>query len=203
MALVVLTGGARGGKSRAAQRLAVSRQAEGASVVVAVFARNEFEDAEMTARIERHQADRPEGFATLEAQRSEGWLSAVPQDALLVVDCLGTLLGLALEEVWRQSAGEELAEAGTGLPAGLEAAYHERADAIVSELVGRIGDTIIVTNEVGMSVVPEYASARLFRDALGRANAALVHAADASYLAVAGRLLALTGLPREANWPVD
>jgi adenosylcobinamide kinase/adenosylcobinamide-phosphate guanylyltransferase len=199
----VLTGGARSGKSRAAQRLAVSRQAEGVSVVVAVFARNDFDDAEMTARIECHRADRPEGFATLEAQDSDGWLAEVPTEALLVVDCLGTLLGLALEEVWRESAGQELGQAGTGLPAGLEAAYHERADAIVSELAGRMGDTIVVTNEVGMSVVPEYASARLFRDALGRANAALVSAADVSYLAVAGRLLELTGLPREAHWPVD
>lgn len=203
MALVVFTGGARSGKSRAAQRLAQARQADGASVVVAVFARHEHEDAEMVARIARHRADRPEGFATLEVTSPEDWLAQVPEDALLVVDCLGTLLGLVMEEVWRQHSGEELAAAGTEATVELESTYHARVDQIVGELAGRRGDTIVVTNEVGMSVVPEYASARLFRDVMGRANAALVQVADAAYLAVAGRMVELTGLASQVHWPVD
>ena len=79
MALVVITGGARSGKSGAAQTLAESRHAQGQQVVVAVFASES--DAEMTERIERHRADRPRGFTRRRGDRlAPDWLAAVPGD---------------------------------------------------------------------------------------------------------------------------
>lgn len=203
MALVVLTGGARSGKSAAAQRLAQTRASEGVPVTVAVFGRAG-DDPEMLDRIARHKAERPAGFDTLECEQSGGWIDRVPEGALLVVDCLGTLLGLAMDEAFAAcDAGEvQVADAAT-LPGGLEAALSERFWPAVRAIAERAGDTIVVTNEVGLSVVPEWASARLFRDELGRANRALVAASDAAYLVVAGRAIDLLAAPAHVRWPED
>jgi len=202
MALVVITGGARSGKSRAAEQLARSRALEGALVTVAVFGSES--DAEMTNRIAHHRSHRPEAFATLAATDSRAWLAQVPAGALLVVDCLGTCAGRAMLEVWDEcaAAGAAMTDAAE-LPDGFEAAFVGRIGEIVALLAERSGDTIVVTNEVGDGVVPAYATGRIFRDELGRANRALVDVADAAYLAVAGRLLDLTDAPRDIDWPTD
>jgi len=202
MPLVLITGGARSGKSRAAEQLATSRALNGAAVTVAVFGSES--DAEMTDRIAVHQAHRPDGFTTLVAEDSLSWLSAVPADSLLVVDCLGTCLGRAMLEVWEEcaAAGATMTDAAE-LPTGFEPALTARISAIVAGLAERQGDTIVVTNEVGTGVVPAFATGRFFRDELGRANRSLVDIADAAYLVVAGRMVDLTAAPRSISWPTD
>jgi adenosylcobinamide kinase/adenosylcobinamide-phosphate guanylyltransferase len=205
VALVVITGGARSGKSAVAQRLARSPAALGAHVTVVVFGRADTDDPEFAMRVARHRADRPRGFRTVEASDSAAWREAVPADGLLVVDCLGTLLGLAMEEAWTaaQDAGALADAAADALPEGVEAACEHAMSVTVEWLTARPGDTLVVTNEVGDGIVPSYASGRLFRDLLGRANRMLVACADAAYLVVAGRLIALGSLPDEALWPED
>ena len=202
MALVVITGGARSGKSRAAEHLATARALDGASVTVAVFGSES--DAEMTDRIAHHRSHRPDGFATLAAENSLSWLAAVPENALLVVDCLGTCVGRAMLEIWEECAasGADMTDAAE-LPAGFEPAFTARVSEIVAALAARHGDTIVVTNEVGTGVVPAFATGRIFRDELGRANRSLVDVADASYFAVAGRMIDLTAVPRSIAWPSD
>lgn len=202
MSLVVITGGARSGKSRAAEQLAKSRSLDGVTVTVAVFGSES--DAEMTDRIAHHRSHRPEGFNTLAATDSLAWLGEVPQDTLLVVDCLGTCVGRAMLEIWDEcaAAGADMTDAAE-LPEGYEIAFTERVSAIVSAIAGRGGDTIVVTNEVGDGVVPAYATGRLFRDELGRANRSLFDVAQGGYLAVAGRLVDLSSAPREIRWPTD
>jgi adenosyl cobinamide kinase/adenosyl cobinamide phosphate guanylyltransferase len=205
MALVVVTGGARSGKSGAAERLAQVRTADGSSVVVAVFGRAD--DPEMADRIARHQADRPLGFTTLEVDRTDAWIERVDDGSLLLIDCLGTLLGLCIDRAFADLADftEEDAQASAEgmLPAGVGEAADAHFSALVSAIAARAGDTIVVTNEVGSGVVPAFASGRLFRDLLGRANRALVDRSDAAYLCVAGRLLDLRRLPTEIHWPED
>lgn len=178
MALVVFTGGARSGKSAAAQALALRREMDGGRVVVAVFGKAMPDDLEFAERIARHRADRPASFETLEADAASEWMERVPDDCVLVIDCLGTLLGLAMDSI----------------------ADFDRA---IDWILGRTGDTIVVTNEVGDGVVPAYASGRVFRDVLGRANRQLISSADAAWLCIAGRLLDLERLPQEARWPAD
>lgn len=203
MALVVFTGGARSGKSAAAQRLAEERRLDGASVMVAVFGRSGG-DSEMSARIERHKAERPAGFATLEVTDPALWLGEVPAEELLLVDCLGTLLGRCMELAWERTGVDALGDAPADeLPRGFESEVSLLFDPLVDALASRSGDTIVVTNEVGDGIVPGYASGRLFRDVLGRANRRLVSAADAAYACVAGRLIDLAALPMEARWPED
>ena len=206
MSLVVITGGARSGKSSAAEKLALGRQALGSHVAVAVFghsARNN--DMEFAERIAKHQANRPDGFQTLEPSADAVWIGHAPQDSLLVIDCLGTLLGRLMEDAWQAISSQITlngADADT-LPPGLAVACETALDDVVQALVARKGDTIVVTNEVGQGIVPAFATGRLFRDLLGRANHTLVGHADAAYLAVAGRLIDLSGLPLEATWPED
>jgi adenosylcobinamide kinase / adenosylcobinamide-phosphate guanylyltransferase len=206
MALVVITGGARSGKSGAAERLARRRQATGSRVVVAVFGHAAGgDDTEFAQRIARHQADRPSGFETMEPASQDEWWLQVADDALLVVDCLGTYLGRVMEDVWADGASEEIlreADAAT-LPRGFDESCNERFSSATRGLASRRGDTIVVTNEVGEGIVPNHASGRLFRDLLGQANRMLVGRADAAYLAVAGRLVDLAALPVEAAWPED
>jgi len=202
MALVVITGGARSGKSRAAEQLAKSRALDGEQVTVAVFGSES--DSEMTDRIAHHRSHRPDGFSTLAAEDSLSWLSAVPEGSLLVVDCLGTCVGRVMLEVWAEcaAAGADMTDAAE-LPAGFEPAFVTRVSAIVSALAERQADTIVVTNEVGDGVVPAFATGRIFRDELGRANRLLVDVADAAYLAVAGRMIDLSDVPRAIDWPTD
>ena len=205
MTLVVFTGGARSGKSSAAEKLALSRIAAGSAVSVVVFGRTGDADPEFGARIARHRADRPADFATIEASDALSWRESVPVAGVLLLECLGTLLGRAMEQAWDASAqGAPLLEAAAdALPDGFEAEVTCMLDEAVAWLGSRDADTIVVTNEVGDGVVPGYATGRLFRDLLGRANRRLVGLADASYLAVAGRLVDVGSLPMEAHWPRD
>ncbi len=199
MALVVITGGARSGKSSAATALAASRARTGERVTCAVFGRAE--DPEMADRIGRHRADRPAGFETLEVRHGD-WLGSAPEDGLLFVDCLGTWLGLVMEELWpslHMLADAERAQLPDGYAASVEARFLGDAE----RLSARTGDTLVVTNEVGEGVVPEWASGRLFRDVLGLANRLLIARADRAYACIAGRLIDLTALPTRAMWPED
>lgn len=205
MALVVFTGGARSGKSAAAQNLAQQRACDGTPVTIVVFGRPGV-DEEFDARVAKHRADRPRGWDTVEIGSCVGIEEGfgLRADGLLVVDCLGTLVGLCMEHVY-----DELAPGGLGgadaatLPADFESRVTDLADSVVAWLGSRPGDTIAITNEVGAGVVPAYATGRVFQDVLGRVNRALVDRADRAYLCVAGRLLELSGAPRTPRWPED
>lgn len=169
MALHVLTGGARSGKSS----LAVRAAAESGLAVVFV-ATAEARDAEFEQRIARHRAERPPNWQLIEESfELELALRAAPADACVIVDCLSLWVANLLE---RGLAGDAI----------LGAARRSAAWA-----AGREAPTIAVTNEVGLGIVPDNPLARSYRDLLGRVNAAWVAVADEAALVVAGRTLAL------------
>ncbi len=166
--LVLLVGGARSGKSRLAVELAARNGGE-----VVFVATGEPSDDEMAARIEAHRAERPAGWQTVEEPRALARAVAdAPPDATLVVDCLSLWVSNVLETA---SEREIVAE----------------AEAAARVAAGRMGLTVVVTNEVGLGLVPMHPVGRAYRDALGRVNAAWSAAADEAYLVVAGRRLAL------------
>lgn len=187
MSLVFLTGPVRSGKSAAAERLAAAR---GGPVVIAVA--GWAGDGEMERRIAAHRATRPDDWTTLHATDDPNWVSAVPESAVLVLDCLGTLVANACHE----EAGDQQVA-----PAGAEERLCARVDALVAALLARTGDSVIVSNETGWGIVPAWPSARLFRDELGRANRRLAAAADAAYLVVDGMFLDLRRLADNPVWP--
>lgn len=193
MSLTVFTGGARSGKSSAALDLVSERPGE---VVVAVAAHSE-KDAEMARRISRHRESRPAHFVTLEIHEGATSIAEVPEDAALLLDCLGTIVGQVVASAFGRH-GETTRSSDT-VSEEVEREVESAVKELVDRLLGRRADTVIVTNEVGDGVVPTYPDARLFRDVLGRANQRLVAAADAAYLVVAGRYLDLTSLPRRPS----
>lgn len=188
MALLVVTGPVRSGKSRVAAGLAAR---SGRSVVAAVAGRAD--DAEMARRIERHRAERPAAWRTLEVVDPRAWLGEVAPDACLLVDCLGSLVSRLTEGVAPDADGL--------VSRADEDAVERAARALTDALLARDGDTVVVSNETGWSVVAPDPIARLFTDVLARATARLVDGAQAAWLVVAGRCIGLNGLPRSAAWP--
>lgn len=185
--LAVLTGPVRSGKSSAGLRLAL---ASGREVVVAVGGTED--DEEMARRIARHRGERPADVRVVETT-AEGWHAQVPDEACLLLDCLGTVLGSSMWSLVPDDAELATPEA--------EDAACRASDELVAWLLGRSGPTVVVTNEVGWGIVPPTPLGRLFRDVLGRANRRLVDAADAAWLVVSGRCIDMTGHPQEVSWP--
>lgn len=174
MPYTFLVGGARSGKSTLAVRLA---SAVGGQVVVVATA--EARDDDMADRIRAHRASRPQGWLTVEAPI--GLLDAVDgvgQDACVVLDCLTLWVSNAIEA---GASGEQIdAEART----------------LASILAGRPASSVVVSNEVGLGIVPANALARTYRDVLGRVNMSFAAVASRSLFVVAGR-----GLPLEEVTP--
>ena len=168
MGYVLLLGGARSGKSDRALGLALESGRPVTFIATATAM-----DAEMTERISRHRATRPREWMTLEEPVDlTGVIDAVAPDQFLVVDCLtlwvSNLLGA------ERSVADILA----------------MADRVASSLADRQG--VVVTNEVGLGIVPANELARTFRDVLGAVNSAFARCASRSLFMVAGRALELS-----------
>ncbi len=158
--LILVTGGARAGKSAFAQAWA---QAQGASV--SVIATAQPLDEEMRQRIAQHRSARPATWQTLEEPLEVPLALAQAQGQVVVLDCL---------TLWVAN----LMQAGLEVLPAVERLLEVRAG---------LGKTLlVVSNEVGMGIVPENALARHYRDLLGAANARLARSAQQVYLLVAG-----------------
>ena len=171
--LTVLLGGARSGKSAAALRLAA---ATGAAVsYVATSPRIEGDD-DLAERIARHRAERPSAWTTVEAEIDLAAAIDSSADAVVVVDCLTVWVGNLMHHGHDDAAIEAASRDALGVAGGRDA------------------DTIVVSNEVGLGIVPADAMSRRYRDVLGRVNQQWVAAADRALLVVAGRARDLTDL---------
>jgi len=179
MSVTLVLGGARSGKSRYAESLL---RAHPEVTFVAPGDVPDGSDPEWAERIRRHQARRPQGWATVETTGLATVIGGA--DHPVLVDCLSTWLTRLIDDI---GAWDERERA----TAELEKQTARLLDALRSAKV----DVVLVTNEVGSSVVPATASGRLFRDALGRLNAAVSAASDQVALVVAGRVLDLSGCP--------
>ncbi|HEV8426220.1 MAG TPA: bifunctional adenosylcobinamide kinase/adenosylcobinamide-phosphate guanylyltransferase [Actinomycetes bacterium] len=169
MALTVLLGGARSGKSALAARLAGDWAGP-----VTVVVTGQAGDAEMAERIERHRAGRPRSWRTVEAPRElEPALRAAPDGGFVIVDCLT----LWVSNLMAQGLADGQVE--------------RRARAAAAVAAARSGPTVVVSNEVGAGIVPAGALARRYRDLLGQVNASWAAAADQALLLVAGRAVPL------------
>ncbi len=171
--LFLVIGGARSGKSDFAQALAERLSPDGKVLFVATA---EALDQEMERRIEAHKASRPPQWETLEASTNVGKaLMGKELPPVVVLDCITMLVSNVLL-------------------AGGESEPTEKALSRVDEEIESLLETcrrsdstwIVVTNEVGLGVVPASRLGRLFRDMLGRANKMLAAEADSVLWMVAG-----------------
>jgi len=160
--IVLVLGGARSGKSQVAESLAADLAGD---APVTVLATAVVEDDDMAARVALHRARRPAGWATVDTgPRLASALTETTGVAL--VDALGTWV----------AAAPAMAVDGRGL---------------CTALTTRSGDTVVVSEEVGLGVHPSSDVGRQFRDALGLLNQQVASAADRVLLVIAGRTLSL------------
>ncbi|MBS7545603.1 bifunctional adenosylcobinamide kinase/adenosylcobinamide-phosphate guanylyltransferase [Ancylobacter oerskovii] len=161
MPFTLVLGGARSGKSRHAEALVERFPAPWYYLATA-----QAYDAEMEERIARHRARRGEGWLTVDVPHDlAGALAALPPGAPVLIDCLTLWLTNRL-----------LADADPDMDSAI----------LETALIAHDGPVVAVSNEVGMSIVPENALARRFRDAQGRLNQQLAALADEVTLVVAG-----------------
>ena len=171
--VILILGGVRSGKSRYAQRLA-----ERMDRVTFIATAERRDDREMRLKIERHRAERPSSWTTVEEpldlqvaiQSVDGSCDAV------VVDCLTLFAANLLETLGHD-----------------EQKLHSLIDGLFDALRSASCTVILVSNEVGSGVVPAYASGRRFRDLVGEINQRVAAIADTVLLMVAGLPLVLKG----------
>lgn len=185
MSLILITGGARAGKSTFAERLATQLCGEGAVCYVATA---EARDEDMAARIAAHRAARPTTWLTLEAPQQVARLLAehlatTPTNVVLI-DCITLLVSNLL---LAQPEPTHLADVWPTVEAELKGLIR-----LAEQRSSRT--MIVVTNEVGLGVVPPTEVGRIYRDLLGRANQYLSAAADEVYLVVAGLAVEIKAL---------
>ena len=188
--LTLILGGARSGKSSYAERLATQHGGQ-----VFYIATAQPLDGEMAERIANHQKKRPASWQTLEIPGAVGALlqsrmqSGTLPAGVILVDCLTLLVSNLLLAV-SSGAGEDLTvdeEAATALVESEVTRLLEAVRAIPAEW-------IIVSNEVGLGLVPPYPLGRVYRDLLGRANQRLASQADQVIFMIAGIPMHLTPL---------
>ena len=163
--VIFITGGARSGKSRLAENLAESFGAP-----LCYIATGEARDAEMEERIAAHRKRRSESWLTVEEpfRLQDALRDAEGRFRAVLVDCVTLwLTNLLLEH---EDADRALGE----------------VRALAESLPGLATPLILVSNEVGMGIVPDNALARTFRDLAGRANQILAAAADEVYVTISG-----------------
>ncbi len=174
MKTILILGGARSGKSRYALELA--RESEGNVLFVATATAS---DEEMQERIDAHKKQRPTVWRTLEvsADIGEHIKRNIECAHLIIIDCITLLIGNIFEH---QPDPENL-----DVPM-LEKTVEKEINSLI-EIMGTINATfIIVSNEVGLGLVPSNPLGRSYRDLLGRTNQMLAQAADEVYFMVAG-----------------
>lgn len=188
--LTLILGGARSGKSHYAELLAST-----VGQTVLYVATAEALDEEMRARVSSHQARRPATWTTMEAPLGVGsalraWSQAALADVILL-DCLTLLVSNVLVSQGGESQGMDADQAWALVEAELDALLeaHRRLNAHL----------IVVSNEVGLGIVPAYELGRTYRDCLGWANQKLARRAGQVILMVAGLPVDLKSLP--LAWP--
>jgi adenosylcobinamide kinase/adenosylcobinamide-phosphate guanylyltransferase len=179
--IILVGGGARSGKSRFA--LARARRLGARRVFVAT---GQALDAEMAERIAAHVRTRGDDFRTVEEPLAlpealvtlgGGERASDATTDVVVVDCLTLWLSNLI------CRGDS------------EAVVAEQVDALGAALARRRFHAIVVTNEVGLGIVPEAPLGRLFRDVVGRAHQRLAALADEIHLAILGTILRLRPEP--------
>jgi adenosylcobinamide kinase / adenosylcobinamide-phosphate guanylyltransferase len=175
--LVVILGGTRSGNSRYGCDRASALAGDGPVTFVGTALPG---DAELDERIAMHRRDRPETWATVEPGRDlVAAIRAIPAGTTILLDGLTLWVSLLLD----------------GPDPDVMATVEGPIEAVLIALAGHDGPVVVVSDEVGLGIVPMDPLSRAFRDVLGIAHQRLVDAADEAWFLVAGRAIRLDPLP--------
>jgi adenosylcobinamide kinase/adenosylcobinamide-phosphate guanylyltransferase len=180
----LVTGPVRSGKSRHAEDLLWQSESV---TYVATGRRATPDDPEWARRVADHRTRRPGSWRTVETVDVAAVVDEATQPVL--VDCLGTWLTALVDE----AGWDDLVTAADVVRAA--------GDRLVESLCAATVQVVVVTNEVGWSLVPTTASGRLFQDELGRLNARVASVSAHVHLVVAGRVLDLSDAPVVPSQP--
>jgi adenosylcobinamide kinase/adenosylcobinamide-phosphate guanylyltransferase len=177
--LILITGGARSGKSSFAESLAQKM-----SENIAYIATAQVFDEEMGERISEHRKRRPKNWETYEEPEQ---VDRIIQDigsktGVIIIDCMALLVSNLISDYNEKSSREVFA-----------CKVEEKIEHIVEASLKCQATVIIVSNEVGSGLVPANPIGRFYRDILGRANQSIARNADLVYLLVAGIPLLVKG----------
>ena len=174
--IILLLGGARSGKSHFAQEYARKNGEKVLFVATATAG-----DEDMRLRIVKHKKDRPSNWRTLEATTEIGiQIEANAGDAeLIIIDCITMLVNNIFSRYDER-------QFDTMSNAVLEKEVITEIEQLQQCLKKVNASFLIISNEVGLGVVPDNRMGRLYRDILGRANQMLAQTADEVFLLVAG-----------------
>jgi len=167
--LTFLTGGARSGKSRVAQEIASGSESQ-----VCFLATAEALDDDMASRITQHQNDRPCDWLTKEAPiEINKELLNIDKNDVVIIDCLTLWVSNLLSA---EFSSDEI---------------FRKSSEVIATIGNRSAGTIVVSNEVGLGIVPGNELSRAYRDVLGSVNQLFARKSDQSFLIVAGLFLPL------------
>jgi adenosylcobinamide kinase/adenosylcobinamide-phosphate guanylyltransferase len=172
----LVVGGARSGKSSFAEKQFINKED------VVYMATSRVEDEEMKDRVEHHKKTRPEGWRTFEG--SYGLVQAVGDEENYLLDCLTVLTSNIMFDMTYESG--RTVPIDSDLQKRVEDRIFEEVSNLIETVNGKGFNLIIVTNEVGYSLVPESHIGRVFRDIQGRLNQRVAELADEVYLVSCG-----------------
>jgi adenosylcobinamide kinase/adenosylcobinamide-phosphate guanylyltransferase len=188
MALILVTGPVRSGKTRTAMLVA---KTTGRDVTYVATARPGVDDPEWAARLARHRVERPSEWKTIETASARLELATVIDDAgptdTLVVDSMGTWLANHIPAVDSEPDRVKLCTV-----------LYDQCAQVCKSLQRTRACVIAVSEETGWGIVPEHLSGRVFRDVLGFLNQNLMEMAWVAYLMVCGYPIDVKALPRRA-----
>ena len=171
--IVLITGGARSGKSTFAESVY-----QGKSGVVYI-ATSRVEDDEMRERVNRHRLSRPNYWRTCEC--TYNLEDAVGPEKYYLLDCITVLVSNIMFDMSKDI---------TAIDKELQNSIEDKAVQVIRKLVDKVRnlnmDLVMVTNEVGCSIVPENQIARVYRDIAGRVNQRIAGMSDEVYAVFCG-----------------
>jgi adenosylcobinamide kinase / adenosylcobinamide-phosphate guanylyltransferase len=170
--ITLVLGGARSGKSFHAQSLA-----EATGGPVTFLATAQALDEEMSARIQKHRAERPVGWETLEIPYDFAAHISQIKSEVVILDCVTLLVSNLLMQFVKDDRVEE---------APFIQAVKKEMEDLIAAIHEQKQEWFIVSNELGLGLVPPYQMGRVYRDALGWANQRLAREADQVLFMVAG-----------------
>lgn len=182
--MILVTGGARSGKSAHVEQLALSQCERVLYIATSVIT-----DDEMAQRVKKHRAQRPAHWRTWEGYRDIGDVIRhhVQPGEGVVLECITTMLANLLYEASGGASPDTLDFTA------LEAVLQQQVDELITACQQSSAPIFVVTNELGMSITPENRLARHFVDISGRANQKLAQAAQEVWLVVSGIGVKLKG----------
>ena len=182
MPIIMVTGGARSGKSTYAEKICMESKQE-----VTYIACAKITDEDMEKRVAFHRAQRPSGWPTVEKYKGFADISSGGDIAdFYLLDCVTTMITNLMfdEELDYETCSSEVI-------ANVEEKVKCEIDALLGSFTGSDKTLVLVTNEVGLGIVPAYRLGSIFRDIAGRMNQHIASRADEVICTISGLPLTL------------